>query len=227
MLGAYPFAGNRYANNTIEQIDIYVKPGKPPKYPDAVKEPTRRTDKEQANLTQQSWFMMPTEIARKGHPAPFPERLPARLIKLFTFGAVATEGFAGEIVVDPFWGTGTTCVVAKRMGRRFIGIDIRERYGELGIDAPETDQVCLDEKAEPWTCGVAARDGLLAHIAGRVVSCASCGEDRYGRMLAICSANAENLNAWIVREGLALAYVQYSREYVSEEAAARGQRKGI
>jgi hypothetical protein len=46
-------------------------------------------------------------------------------------------------------------------------------------------------------------------------------------MLAICSANGENLNAWMVREGLALAYVQYSREYVSEEAAAREQRKGI
>jgi DNA modification methylase len=94
--------------------------------------------------------MMPAKINRAlagWHPAPFPELLPARLIKLFTFGA--TDGFAGEIVVDPFCGSGTTCVVAKRMGRRWIGIDRVKSYvataranikqaevdaGERGID---------------------------------------------------------------------------------------------
>jgi endonuclease YncB( thermonuclease family) len=57
-----------------------------------------------------------------------------------------------------------------------------------GIDAPETDQVCLDAQGERWTCGLAARERLSAHIAGRAVRCASRGEDRYGRMLATCSA---------------------------------------
>jgi hypothetical protein len=99
-----------------------------------VKSPERLA--EHNDLTQQVWWMMPAEVDRKragSHPAPFPELLPARLIKLFTFGAVAplgtdASGFAGEIVADPFVGTGTTCVAAKRMGRRFIGIDRVEKY---------------------------------------------------------------------------------------------------
>jgi endonuclease YncB( thermonuclease family) len=96
-----------------------------------------------------------------------------------------------------------------------------------GIDAPETDQVCLDARGERWTCGVAARDRLSSHVTGRNISCSAHGEDRYGRTLATCSAGGENLNAWMVREGLALAYVQYSREYVGEEAAAREHRSGM
>jgi endonuclease YncB( thermonuclease family) len=96
-----------------------------------------------------------------------------------------------------------------------------------GIDAPETDQVCLDAQGERWTCGIAARERLSVHIAGRPITCAVRSEDRYGRMLATCSASGENLNAWMVREGWALAYVQYSRQYVADETAARAQRKGM
>jgi endonuclease YncB( thermonuclease family) len=96
-----------------------------------------------------------------------------------------------------------------------------------GIDAPETDQVCLDARGKPWTCGIAARDTLSSRIAGRIVSCSPSGADRYGRMLAICSADGENLNAFMVQEGLALDYVRYSHEYVGEEHAAREQRRGM
>jgi DNA modification methylase len=129
MLGAYPFAGNTYANNTIEFINVFVKPGKPPKFPDAAKEATRRSHPEHLNLTQQSWFMMPAGIQRKtdgSHPAPFPETVPTRLIRLF--------GFPGEIIVDPFCGTGTTCVIAKGMGLKFIGIDINPEYAAEAVE---------------------------------------------------------------------------------------------
>jgi DNA modification methylase len=131
MLGVYPFPGHNYANNTVEFITVFVKPGKNRVAP-AVKEANRMPDKLHLNLTQQVWFMMPTKINRnraKDHPAPFPEMLPARLIKLFTFGAA--DGFEGEIVLDPFCGTGTTCAVAKRMGRRFIGVEINPAYAEM------------------------------------------------------------------------------------------------
>jgi hypothetical protein len=82
-------------------------------------------------------------------------------------------------------------------------------------------------EAMPWTCGIAARDTLSSRIAGRIVSCSPSGADRYGRMLAICSADGENLNAFMVQEGLALDYVRYSHEYVGEEHAAREQRRGM
>lgn len=103
----------------------------------------------------------------------------------------------------------------------------QERIRFEGIDAPETDQVCLNAEGKKWTCGVAARDSLSSHIAGRVISCVARGEDRYGRTLAICSDAGEDLNAFMVREGLALSYVRYSREYISAEDIAREQRRGM
>src|SRR6476659_5677736 len=62
-----------------------------------------------------------------------------------------------------------------------------------GIDAPETDQVCLNASATRWTCGIEARDQLASRIAGRVIDCVSSETDRYGRSLATCSIGAENL----------------------------------
>jgi endonuclease YncB( thermonuclease family) len=96
-----------------------------------------------------------------------------------------------------------------------------------GIDAPETDQVCLDAKGQRWTCGIEARDRLKHRIEGRELSCVKRGKDRYSRTLAICSAQGQELNPWLVREGLALAYVQYSHVYVPEQTAARDARKGM
>jgi DNA modification methylase len=127
MFGSYPQPGNIIENNTIEFINVYVKPGKPPKFSDDVKQANKLSRTEWLDLAQQVWFMYPEDVKREeGHPAPFPEKLPARLMRLYTNGA--TEDFPGEIVLDPFVGTGTTCIVAERMGRRWIGIDISERY---------------------------------------------------------------------------------------------------
>lgn len=129
MFGSYPFPGNILENNTIEFINVYVKPGKPPKFDPEVKEANRLTRAEWLDLTQQIWFMYPEDVKREaGHPAPFPKKLPARLMRLYTFGEYSD--FPGEIVVDPFVGMGTTCAVARSMGRRWIGIDLSSRYLE-------------------------------------------------------------------------------------------------
>jgi DNA modification methylase len=67
------------------------------------------------------WSFPPeTHMQTFGHPAMFPEELPRRLMKLFSY--------RGDIILDPFNGTGTTTLVAAREGRRFIGIDISEQY---------------------------------------------------------------------------------------------------
>jgi DNA modification methylase len=130
MFGSYPYPGNIIENNTIEFINVYVKPGKPPKFDADVKEGNELTRTEWLDLAQQVWFMYPEDVKRDGdHPAPFPEKLPARLMRLYTYAAVAR--FQGEIVLDPFVGTGTTCAVAKSMGRRYIGIDINPQYVKI------------------------------------------------------------------------------------------------
>jgi len=96
-----------------------------------------------------------------------------------------------------------------------------------GIDAPETDQVCLNASGQQWTCGLEARDRLAAHIAGREIRCVSTDIDVYGRELALCSVAGEDLNGWMVREGWALAYVKYSSAYVSVEEQARTRQSGL
>jgi endonuclease YncB( thermonuclease family) len=96
-----------------------------------------------------------------------------------------------------------------------------------GIDAPETDQVCLSAKGDHWTCGIEARDRLQAHIAGRVIVCQSNSIDVYQRSLATCSLSGGNLNAWMVQEGWALAYVKYSTAYQKAEEDARNGQRGL
>jgi modification methylase len=138
MFGSYPYPGNIIENNTIEFINVYVKPGKPPRFAAGVKAGNALSRTEWLDLAQQVWFMYPEDVRRDGdHPAPFPEKLPARLMRLYTYGAVGH--FPGEIVLDPFVGTGTTCAVAKRMGRRFIGIDINERYVKIAAERVQDD----------------------------------------------------------------------------------------
>lgn len=133
MFGSYPYPGNIIENNTIEFITVYIKPGKPPKFSADVKEANKVTREEWLDLTQQVWFMYPEDVKRGGdHPAPFPEKLPGRLLRMYTYGAF--RDFPGEIVLDPFVGTGTTCVVAKSMGRRYIGMDVVPRYVKLARD---------------------------------------------------------------------------------------------
>ena len=68
-----------------------------------------------------SIWRIPAVSARKiGHPAPFPEELPERLIKLYTY--------RGDVVLDPFAGSGTSCVAALKNGRTYVGYEIEEEY---------------------------------------------------------------------------------------------------
>ena len=78
MFGSYPYPGNIIENNTIEFINVYVKPGRPPRMAPEVKAANRLSRTEWLDLTQQVWFMYPEDVKRGGHhPAPFPAKLPA------------------------------------------------------------------------------------------------------------------------------------------------------
>ena len=96
-----------------------------------------------------------------------------------------------------------------------------------GIDAPETDQYCINATGVRWTCGIEARDKLVAHVAGREITCTSSGIDAYKRTLGACRLNGEDLNRWMVQEGWALAYVKYSSVYIGAEEDARTHQRGL
>lgn len=101
-----------------------------------------------------------------------------------------------------------------------------ERIRLQGIDAPESRQHC-SVGGNDWSCGKSATLALEHEARGRTVTCKGSERDRYGRVLAVCFAGDTDLNAMMVREGFALAYRRYSKEYVAEEEAARVARKGL
>ena len=96
-----------------------------------------------------------------------------------------------------------------------------------GIDAPESGQLCQDPRGTAWRCGQQASLALSDRIGRQVVSCQETDIDRYGRSVADCFAGGENLNRWMVREGWAVAYRQYSTAYVAAEEHARTGQRGI
>lgn len=96
-----------------------------------------------------------------------------------------------------------------------------------GIDAPEIGQRCGRRLFGTWACGAAAAEALVAAVKGRTVACESRGKDGYGRTLGICFADGQDVNAYMVREGFAWAFVKYSKSYVREEAEAKSARAGI
>ena len=73
--------------------------------------------------TKSVWDFPAVSARQVGHPAPFPEELPRRLIELYTY--------LGDVVLDPFCGSGTTCVAARKAGRHYIGYDIKSEYLNL------------------------------------------------------------------------------------------------
>lgn len=69
------------------------------------------------------WEIAPESAKRVGHPAPLPVALASRVIELYSY--------IGDVVLDPFCGSGTTCVAAQRLGRRWVGYEVNAVYCEL------------------------------------------------------------------------------------------------
>jgi site-specific DNA-methyltransferase (adenine-specific) len=69
------------------------------------------------------WEIPPESARRVGHPAPFPIELAKRVIKLYSY--------RGDVILDPFAGSGTTCVAARKHHRHYVGYDISEDYCEI------------------------------------------------------------------------------------------------
>jgi endonuclease YncB( thermonuclease family) len=99
----------------------------------------------------------------------------------------------------------------------------------LDMDAPETDQFCLDQKREAWDCGIDARNALIRRAGGKQWTCEMERRDAYGRWLASCMVENENISSWMVRHGWAMSPIHegYSHRFDSDEATAKASRAGL
>lgn len=115
--GSWQSATNPILRDVHEYILVFSKGN----YKREKGEKRNTINKEQFMEWTKSIWTMKTESAKRiGHPAPFPEELPHRLIQLYSF--------TDDIILDPFMGSGTTAVSAVKSGRNFIGYDTNEEY---------------------------------------------------------------------------------------------------
>ena len=104
----------------------------------------------------------------------------------------------------------------------------------FGIDAPESKQSCSLPGGQEYSCGIVAKEALEAKVGANPVRCSIKNKDMYGRSVAICKLVSgagdtadEDLNAWLVEKGQAVAYRRYSKLYVGLEEAAQRDGKGM
>jgi len=110
-------------NPTLRDVHEYVLvAGKGPYRRTRIGEDTITKD-EFLEATTSVWSIAPASARRIGHPAPFPVELPRRLIELYTF--------RGDLVLDPFMGSGSTAVAAVETQRHFVGYDIHQGYLDI------------------------------------------------------------------------------------------------
>lgn len=122
--GSYPHPPNFLSSMPYEWIIVFSKAGRRAPVGSEVKEASRVTHEEFTNWVQNSiWEFQPASAKQEAHPAPFPEELPRRCIRLYSF--------KGDTVLDPFAGSGTTLRVARQLERNSIGYEINPEYQEL------------------------------------------------------------------------------------------------
>ena len=96
-----------------------------------------------------------------------------------------------------------------------------------GIDAPEAGQTCTDANNASVRCGTLAARALADKIGTAPLSCVPLDRDAYGRTVARCLAGGEDINAWLVENGWAVAYRSFSADYIAQELRARNAKRGI
>ena len=100
------------------------------------------------------------------------------------------------------------------------------KYRFFGIDAPEIKQICEKDNTK-IQCGVIAKSILKNKIADKIPECIVKDKDRYQRLVAECFIGKESLSRFMVREGYAVAYSQYSKDFIDDEKYAKENKLGI
>jgi len=140
IMGSFPYPRNGILKLDYEFILIFKKYGASPKGSEEIKEQSRLTTEEWNQYFAGHWNF-PGEKQDK-HLAMFPEELPHRLIKMFSF--------VGDVVLDPFLGSGTTSLAAKKLNRNSIGYEINQDFvptiiRKVGGDQPGLFRNCQIE----------------------------------------------------------------------------------
>ncbi|MBN1539325.1 MAG: site-specific DNA-methyltransferase [Candidatus Thermoplasmatota archaeon] len=118
IMGSYPYPPNGIVEIDYEHIMVFRKPGKIRKFDTLVKGSSKLTKEEWKEYHLSHWNF--GGARQRGHEAMFPEELPKRLIRMFSL--------EGETVLDPFLGSGTTAMAARKLGRGFIGYEINPDF---------------------------------------------------------------------------------------------------
>lgn len=121
VMGSYPYPPNGMIEIDYEFILIFKKPGKCDVYSKELKEKSKLTKEEWKEYFCGHWYF--GGVRQLKHEAMFPEELPKRLIKMFSF--------IGDTVLDPFLGSGTTVKVALSLNRNALGYEINEKFLEV------------------------------------------------------------------------------------------------
>lgn len=137
VMGSYPYPRNGIIKLDYEFILIFKKYGDPPKVNKEIKEKSRLTDEEWNQYFAGHWNF-PGERQDK-HLAMFPEELPRRLIKMFSF--------IGDTILDPFLGSGTTSLAARKLWRNSIGYEINEDFLPIIMDKLNLNQTTMFQEA--------------------------------------------------------------------------------
>lgn len=141
LMGSYPFPRNGILSIDYEFILIFKKLGNPRKPTKERKEASRMTKDEWKTYFQGHWNF--GGARQDGHIAMFPQELPHRLIKMFSF--------VGDTVLDPFLGSGTTSLVAHKLNRHSVGYEINKEYSsiiESKIDNKQQTEVIISDQNE-------------------------------------------------------------------------------
>jgi DNA modification methylase len=158
VMGSFPYPPNGMIEIDYEFILIFKKPGQSKKVSKDIKEASRLTKEEWKQYFSGHWYFKGARQIE--HEAMFPDELPKRLIKMFSF--------VGDTVLDPFLGSGTTIKVALELNRNGIGYEINKNFlklikkkingkgtlqiierNNIGIELPETDYVPTIQNIKP------------------------------------------------------------------------------
>jgi DNA modification methylase len=118
VMGSYPYPPNGMIEIDYEFILIFKKPGKPEKVPEEIKEKSKLNKEEWKEYFSGHWKI--PGVRQKEHQAMFPEEVPRRLIKMYSY--------INDTVLDPFLGSGTTVKVALELQRNAIGYEINPEF---------------------------------------------------------------------------------------------------